>query len=193
MTSKVVITGTGRCGTSFLMQLLSNCGINTGYTAKQAKIAIERIDGLNGGIEHDVSMKLIKQSEYIKNPQWVDVDKFKELEECVNIRRVFIPIRDLEATAKSRELMTKQTHGGYGGFWRGANNVNDQKNVNARLIYNLVNYLVDKGIRFNFISFEKMMKDSFYLFRKLEINDLVTLKHFQSEYDKLVDPNKIRF
>jgi len=188
---KIVITGTGRCGTSFIMQLLTNVGLNTGYTRAEAAESVKRLSGLNAGIEHAVGDDKIEAAEYIKNPQWIDIPGFQRLLQHHKVRKVLIPIRDLDATAKSRELMHKQTHGGYGGFWMGADSVESQNIVNALLLYRFIDYLATNEIKFKCISFSLMMKRPRYLYNKLGLGATeVDYYLFENEYKKLISPQK---
>lgn len=188
---KIVITGTGRCGTSFLMQLITNCGLNTGYSKEEAYNAIRKIDGLNAGIEHGINQEKTEKSTYIKNPQWIDTGEFNRLRNKYIISNVLLPVRDLDATAKSREYMNSVTHGAYGGFWMGAHNVEQQKQVNAKMTYNFIHYCALNDIPVTIISFELMMQDPAYLYEKLKLN--VSFDMFLNEYHNLLDKDKIRF
>jgi len=188
--SKKVITGTGRCGTSFIMQLLTNLGEKTGYTREEAEYEIKRIDNLNAGIEHDTAWNKTKAAEWIKNPSWINVRDFEYLQSIYRVKKVYIPIRDLVATAKSREYQNENTHGGYGGFWD-ANNVDEQKTINAKRLYHFLLHLETIGLDYTLISFEIMMKNPMYLMTKLDLDIDSTV--FKNEYNNLLDPEKIRF
>ena len=66
--NKKLITGTGRCGTTLLIHLLTKLGYNTGYTVKECEKEFNHIDGLRGGIEHGLNTTVIQKAEWIKNP-----------------------------------------------------------------------------------------------------------------------------
>ena len=172
------------------MHLLSEYGENTGYTKEEAEISLTRIHNLNAGLEHAYGGKRIKKSKWIKNPQWIKVVELNKVIEKYDVDTVYIPLRDLEATAKSREYQEKHTHGKYGGFFMGANNTQDQQVINAVLFYHLIQYLSEKGIRYRLISFERMTHDPRYLFHRLELEDY---DKFLDSYNKIIDLNKIRF
>ncbi len=191
MDSKIVITGTGRCGTSFLMQLLTRCGVNTGYTIEEADEQVKRIQGLNAGIEHGTYSERIESARVIKNPEWIRLEEFQKLQDKYTIDHVIIPFRDVTAAAKSREYMHKNTHGGYGGYWLGAENVEQQMMANSLYFCGLLQYLLEYEIPYTLISFENMMSDKWYLFKmlpeELKIGEIIT------EYDNIIDKSKIRF
>ena len=188
---KIVITGTGRCGTSFLMHLCTNLGLNTGYTKDEANDSINKIQGLNAGIEHGLRSDRLNNSYIIKNPEFIHVDKFKQLEKKYRIETVIIPIRDLSATAKSREYMNENTHASYGGYWLGATNAEQQEEENAIALYKFIHYLESNEIDYTLISFEKMMSDWEYLYDLLPT--LVSSGYFKKKYFELIDKDKIRF
>ena len=66
---KIVITGTGRCGTSFLMHLFTALGFNTGYDLDECEQHIKR-SGCNGGIEHSIGTERFEKADIVKNPEW---------------------------------------------------------------------------------------------------------------------------
>ena len=51
--SHVLITGTGRTGTTFLVQLLTNLGLDTGYTRQNMTL----FEYARAGLEHNVTHK----------------------------------------------------------------------------------------------------------------------------------------
>ena len=196
MDTKTVITGTGRCGTTFLIQLLTNLGLETGYTKEECEQEFNKIDGLRGGIEHALGDNRIDKARFIENPAFAKVEEFKKLSEKYDIDHVYIPIRDLDATAKCRELMSKNTHAGYGGFWLDAKSVEDQKTANAKLVYNFLHHLSTYDFTFTLLSFTDMMSYSDYLYEKMEY--VMNISHieylrFQNEYYKLINSEFIRF
>lgn len=191
ITNKIVVTGTGRCGTSFLMQLLTNCGLNTGYSREEAETSIARIDGLNAGIEHGTLNDRTFKSEYIKNPNWLTIENFTLLKKTHHIERVLLLIRDFEAVAKSKEYMHSTTHGSYGGFSLGATDIDSQRVANALALYVFIEHISRIGVKFTIINFNKMMSSPNYLYGKLERP--VKYGPFKAEYKELLDPQKIRF
>ena len=48
--SHIIITGTGRTGTTFLVQLLTNLGLETGFTRQNMAL----FENARAGLEHDV-------------------------------------------------------------------------------------------------------------------------------------------
>ena len=192
---KIVITGTGRCGTSFLMHLFTNLGYNTGYSREEAETQIHRIENLRAGIEHGIGSQRMTNAFIVKNPDFANIRIFHDLISKYSVEHVIIPIRELENSAKSRELMAK-TYGGYGGFIEGIENLEQQKQYNAELIYNFVHGLSMHDIPFTFIQFELMMGSSDYLYRMLtSIGRFCTIDkdRFGKIYEETIKPEYVRF
>ena len=190
---KKVITSTGRCGTSFLMQLLTNCGLNTGYTPEEAEHEINRIDGLNAGIEHSITGPKIAKAEWIKNPKWFAVGDLKVLLDRFQIETIFVPVRNLRSTALSRKNCSENVHAEYGGYWMGARDERSQMCVNAELFYDFIQFCLAESISYVLIDFDRMMNDGLYLYEKLELSNYVGFEGFLNNYLDLVDHKKIRF
>lgn len=186
--SKIVITGTGRCGTTFLIQLLTNCGFNTGFTPEECISELNKHPEVRGGIEHLVDTERFNRSYIVKNPDFIKVENISK----IDCHHVIIPIRDLEATAKSRELQGKD---GYRGFSFGANSVEEQKAINSNLMYQLLVYLSKENIPITFINFDNMIKDSRYLYSLLQpiLGFSKSLFTIHEEHKKLANHKFIRF
>lgn len=165
--------------------------MNTGYTKEDAEKSIKRIDGLNGGIEHGTLENRTYRSEWIKNPNWINIKEFESLRLHHKISRVIIPVRNSESVANSREYMANNTHGNYGGFAWGAKDKQSQKIINAMLLCEFIEYLASSSMKFEIVSFKEMMKNCKYLYKILKPD--ITFERFAHEYDLLLDPEKIRF
>jgi len=104
---KILITGTGRCGTTFLIKLFSFLDFNTGYTKENYKLSI--YSNCNSGMER----KYNDNYYILKNPSFMsDIEQILK-DTSVIIKSVVIPIRNLKDSAKSR---IKHMHKN-GGLW----------------------------------------------------------------------------
>jgi hypothetical protein len=92
---KVIITGTGRAGTTFLMQLLTALGLETGFRDIHEGV----YESCNAGMERDL---IDSSAPYIvKNPSLCDdLAQILQTGEYV-IDRAFIPVRSLEAATQT--------------------------------------------------------------------------------------------
>src|SRR3954468_2936704 len=95
---KVIITGTGRAGTTFLVRLLTEIGLDTGYTRDNWQK--DYFAHCNAGLEHELSDP---GAPYIvKNPGLCETLERELVRRQVTIDLAIIPIRELEAAASSR-------------------------------------------------------------------------------------------
>lgn len=103
MSSHVIITGTGRAGTSFLVEFLDACGLDAGDLATSYYF-----DGAHAGYEHRPGGANLPY--VIKNPllhEHLDDPALLEL----GVDAVIIPVRDLRAAARSRILQERAAAG----------------------------------------------------------------------------------
>lgn len=158
----MIITGTGRSGTTFLVQLLTLLDFDTGFTEKDFKTLIHPVS--LGGLEHDIRRAGPKPY-IIKNP-WI-CDYIDEVLDKVTIDHVFIPMRSLYLVSQSRRNNSKK---GIieGGMWDCSTfNSGVQENILSKKFYYLLLKLSKTSIPITFIDFEKMFFDPRYLRSKL--------------------------
>lgn len=174
---KILITGTGRCGTTFLIKLFSFLDFNTGYNRDNYKLYIS--SNCNSGMERSYK----DNYNIIKNPRFIaDIENISK-DTSIKIKNVIIPIRDLGISAKSRVRHGKQD----GGLWNAKDELSQiefYKNI-------LTNYIIIStkyDINTIFIDFDKMINDKIYLFNKLK-NILdeknIDLEIFSRVYDEV--------
>ena len=185
MKNKILITGTGRSGTSFLMQLFSNLKMETGFSPSQANSLVE--NKANAGLE---ILKLNNNIRIQKAPHFSE--RIPQIKKEYNIEHVIIPIRNLEDSAKSRGRI-----GGNGtvagGLWK-CKNINDQIVINSKLIYNLILDLVENDIKFTFLPFPNIIMNNNIIYEKLnwlfkEYN--ITKDQYLKVFNKVSNPTKI--
>jgi len=163
----VLITGTGRAGTSFLIQLLTNLGLDTGFTP----------DGLhldpiaNAGLEYDV--RAAGAPYVVKNPWLCDYIEDVLTDSSIHIDHVIIPVRNFDAAAASRarvqEINTGCKDGGAGvagGLWH-TEKAADQAAVLRGRFTALIEALVKFDIDITFLWYPRLTEDADYLLSKL--------------------------
>ena len=167
--SHVLITGTGRTGTTFLVQLLTNLGLDTGYTRQNMTL----FEYARAGLEHNVAHK---NAPYIvKDPWFCDYAEEVLERDDIQIEHVFIPMRDLHAAAESRRYVVKNTPSKTalrpsqipGGLWH-TDNENEQEYVLLQQIYKLSLALSNATIPLTLLRYPKITKDCPYLYEKLK-------------------------
>ena len=154
---KILITGTGRCGTTFLIKLFSFLGFYTGYNRDNYNLSIS--NNCNSGMERNYTENyyILKNPTFIKNIETIVKDK------SIKVKKVIIPIRDLNISAKSRVKHGKKN----GGLWC-ANNEFSQINFYKDILTNYLFISTKYDINTIFIDFDKMISDKTYLFNKLK-------------------------
>ena len=174
---KILITGTGRCGTTFLIKLFTFLDFDTGYDRNNYNEFI--FSNCNSGMEKEYTDNYY----VIKNPIFIT-----NIEEIVKntsiiIKNVIIPIRDLQMSAKSRV-----SHGfATGGLWNAQDELS-QIEFYKNILTNYICISTKYDINTIFIDFDKMINDKTYLFNKLK-NILdeknIDLETFSRVYDEV--------
>ena len=105
---KILITGTGRCGTTFLIKLFSFLDFDTGYNRNNYEQYISK--NCNSGMEKNyyTNHYIIKNPDFFININTIVNDS------RIKIKNVIIPIRDFKISAKSRVKHSNKM----GGLWR---------------------------------------------------------------------------
>lgn len=186
MGDKIVISGTGRCGTTFLMILFTLLQYNTGFTPGNYDNHI--FANCNSGLENLDIARMATQYEVVKHPELTDhpdlLDKFLEK---YTIRQMIIPIRNYEDAAESRAKLGGVNGGDgsiAGGLWK-ANNKEEQLDFYR---YKMSNYLVSMvrhDIPTIFLDFNQMIRDPHYLYSKLHtLCEGIDFETFQIAYNE---------
>lgn len=141
---KILITGTGRCGTTFLIKLFSFLDFNTGYDRNNYKSSIST--NCNSGMERSYK----DNYNIIKNPTFImDIETISK-DTSIIIKNVIIPIRDLKISAKSRVNHGKQN----GGLWNAENELS-QIDFYKNILTNYIIISTKYDINTIFIDFDK--------------------------------------
>lgn len=176
----VVITGTGRSGTTFLVELLTYLGLDTGFTPGSLESARYKI--ARAGLEHDIRWENCPY--IVKKPRFNEYARQVLDRGDIAIEHVFVPMRDLFSAAESRRFVEKSTLSQLsfvermaaaqsgeplpGGLWRTTSvEPGEQEQVLLEQIYDLLLTLSDTSIPLTLMHFPRIVSDSRYLFEKL--------------------------
>ena len=152
---KILISGIGRCGTTFLIKIFSFIGMDTGYTINNYKKYI--FSNCNSGMEKSIT----SPNYVIKSPRFIG--NIDEIIKSIKIKYMVIPIRDYTESAQSRAIHKN----GNGGFWN-AKDVNDQVLFYKKVMDKYNQDMRKYNIPTIFIDFNKMINNKEYLFDKLK-------------------------
>ena len=161
MRNHIVITGTGRAGTTFLVELLTHLNFDTGFTPED--IPKWKDKRCNAGLEHNLRRD---DAPYIvKDPTFCEYVDEILANPGIEIDCVYVPIRKLEDAAESRRRNHKK---GYlaGGLW-GTKNPEEQERILMEKLYNLLFCLSSSDIPVVLLQYPLMIKDRKYLEDKL--------------------------
>lgn len=160
----IIISGTGRAGTTFLVQLLTELGLATGFSKGHGVDTNSR-----AGMELDLRDP---NSPYVVKSPWL-CDYLDELLEGgdVVVEHAIIPVRDLYAAAQSRRHVATAAPdnpaGIPGGLWH-TTNPQDQESILTEQLYKLIYALAKHDVPTSLLLFPRLVNDSEYLFRKLK-------------------------
>lgn len=162
---KVIITGTGRAGTTLLVQVLTDLGLDTGFAADH------RVDPtVNAGLEFRIESP--NAPRIVKDPNLSrrlgDLLDRGEVE----IEHVVIPVRELDVAVASRVRNTKygsnlHTFGGLFGTARATH----QREALALLFYELLFTVARYDLPHTLLLFPRFTEDWEYTYRKLSFLD----------------------
>jgi hypothetical protein len=177
----VVTTGTGRCGTTFLVELFTNLGFDTGFSKDELSSKKNKV--ARAGLEFDIRSENCPF--IVKSPFFCDYAKEIVHRDDIAIEHVFIPIRDLNAAAESRRYVVQTAVSGLpllkrlkhlvrprkirGGLWNtNSSKPGIQEEILLGQIYKLMLAISDTTIPVTFLRYPRIVKDCRYLFEKLE-------------------------
>jgi hypothetical protein len=170
----VIISGTGRAGTTFIIELLTKLGCDTGFNKENYTSGIDH--NCNAGLEWDIRNEV---APYImKSPWFCEYADEIIKKPSVAIDYVFIPIRDMRSAAASRirvmqEHLNKHPDSNQkanqvsGGLWGTENEENQQAVLHDKL-HSLLLALADSQIPITMMSFPRLVKDAEYTYNKLK-------------------------
>ena len=174
---KILITGTGRCGTTFLIKLFSFLDFQTGYNRNNYRSSIS--SNCNSGMERQYHENFY----ILKNPTFMtDIERIVQ-NPTIKIKKVILPIRDLKLSAVSRVRHGKKN----GGLW----NATDEKSQ-IDFYKNILTHYVLISTKYNidtiYLDFDKKVNDKIYLYNKLKTildEKNIDLDTFTRVYDEV--------
>jgi hypothetical protein len=183
---KVVITGTGRAGTTLLVQVLTDLGLDTGFSPDHA--VDERVNaGLEFRIESPNAPRIVKDPNLSRRLGGL-LDRGE-----VEIEHVIIPVRDLDVAVASRVRNTNygsnlHTFGGLFGTARATK----QREALALLFYELLYTVARHDLAHTFLLFPRFTEDWEYTYEHLGFLDpSIPPQRWKEALASRVDPGKI--
>ena len=192
MKSHIVITGTGRCGTTFLVRLLTRVGLDTGFPDSNELV----FPNCNAGLEWDI---MNPRAPYIvKNPNLCSrIDSILSSGKA-RVDHVIVPVRDLYQAAESRRDVQRRSasfpvnqKSVPGGIW-GCKDPLDQEQFLATNLHQLIVSLAKWNLPHTLLHFPRLAEDSDYLYSKLSpIFTGVLQNNFKNAFSEISKPSLI--
>ncbi|MGD1032314.1 MAG: hypothetical protein ABSA05_14370 [Opitutaceae bacterium] len=184
---KVIITGTGRAGTTFLVRLLSECGLDTGFSRRTWRR--DYYAHGQAGLERSI---ISPRAPYIvKNPDLCESLPAVLATGRFVIDRAIVPIRDLESAAMSRARVGGRNGSLHGGLWKTGDPA-AQKAVLGELFHGLMHTLAEHDIPITLILFPRMVEDADYTYDKLHfLVGKIPRPRFHRIFGRIADPGLV--
>jgi hypothetical protein len=193
--SHVIIGGTGRAGTTVLMQIFTLLDLDTGFSKEHALNKIDK--HTRGGLERSLFDKNLPT--FIKSPHFCDEIK-EAIASGLDVKTAIIPLRNLKDAAMSRIANSKvaaakgaNPHLVAGGLWH-CKSGDEQESVLAIKLYEFIESLVKSDTEIIFLDFPRFVLDPEYLYRMLKklLNEYqITYVKFREIFELVVDPKFI--
>jgi hypothetical protein len=200
--SHVIISGTGRAGTTFLVQLLTHLGLDTGFDSNTMEV-LPRARGARmgpmdifpmarAGLEMNIHAAA---APYIVKTPFLCDSVEQALASSIRIEHAIIPVRQFDAAAASRAHVQEQTTGSAdrtrkvpGGLWD-ADKASDQADVLRLKFARLIEVLTRHEIPITFLAYPRLVRDPDYLYAKLNfLLGNVAPATFRMAFDRVVRP-----
>jgi hypothetical protein len=158
----VIVSGTGRAGTTFLVRLLGELGLDLGYADPAAAV----FANCDAGLEWDIGDPVAPY--VVKSPLLCGVIDGLVASGRVAVDHALVPVRDLYAAAESRRDVSRRSGGAGvpGGIWPGSTPRSQEAFLAVRF-HELLEALARHDIPTTLLHFPRLATDADYLRRKL--------------------------
>ncbi len=209
-TPHLLIAGTGRAGTSFLVRYLTAVGLDTTLSRSGEDQAMWD-DTANAGLEEIVTGTGEGLPYVVKSP-WIG-EYFEQIlaNPHVSVDAILVPVRDLVEAATSRTVLEMramhetapwmaeldqswEVWGTTPGGVVYSVNPLDQARLLAVSFHDLIWRAAKAEIPIHFLAFPRIVQDKEYLFRTLRpiLPPEVTAEQAYAAHDLIADPSKVR-
>ncbi len=184
----LIITGTGRTGTTFLVRLLTELGLDTGYSRHDWRRDYSSY--CDAGLENHLADG--EAAPYVvKTPDFCVTLPRLLAEGRIAVDHAVIPVRDLDEATSSR-LRVGGTDGSIPGGLLATDDPARQKAVLAERFHQLIHTLTAHEIPHTFLLFPRLVVDADYTHTRLAgLLPGVSREQFRKAFARLADPAKV--
>ena len=168
---QIVITGTGRTGSTFLMQLLTRLRLPTGFTPGEFANCTDKYNcrrhlGYEWGelSAQDLPGMLAKGVEIVKSPQLAAAAEARTWLASAAVEHVILPVRDLASSSHSRAM---RGHNKNGGLPHGVDDAAGMERADEQLLSHLVVLLAQHDVPLTLLDYPRHVLDARYAYGKL--------------------------
>ncbi len=191
MADKIIITGSGKCGTTFFMELLTELGFYTGYEPGKVGDGEWKVAGKGAKLKGQP--RILKKPYFCKNTVLLDTrDRWDW-----HIEHVYILLRKYDDVANNRVNRERVKSGLFpiedeeeirkDEKWRGW-----RKRASSN-IGDLMFQLVSEDIPYTFLMFPRIITDPEYLWSNCKILQTLDYETFRAGFDKVADLDKVHW
>jgi len=186
---KIIITGPGRAGTSFLVMLLTRIGFDTGFKPYQetfdekVRAGCEKSLFLDGDFKED-KKKIEKAPRILKAPDYSFVLKNFCQSGIMKISHVIIPIRDFKESVKSRLNV------GLRWSLEDDEGAEEQERIIAEALGRAIEACVICKIPCTILVFPDLVKNCDYLYSQLNPIFHIDSRIFREKFEELAESKK---
>lgn len=195
---KILIVGPGRSGSTFLVQLLTRLGFDTGWEPFREPYFDHVRAGCEWRIELDLAAPhdewrkaLSRLPRILKTPEWSLVLKHFVQNEIIEVDHVFIPLRDLDIAAKSRLDVGLDWHVEPTDDYD--YKLMDQASVHALALGRAVEVCEIFNIPYTIMKFPDFVENGQYCWQKLSEGLKIDRGEFSEIFSGLAKPEKIKW
>jgi len=199
MSGKIFITGAGRAGTTFLIQLLTRLGEDTGFKPYTEGYCPSFRAGCEYELPYDIDSEPMEEirariaaaPRVIKGPIWGLCLKVFLGYELGEVDHVILPFRDLDIAAESRLSV--------GLDWMvdnsltGEDKIRDQANILAMVLGRTVEACMLYSIPLTFMHFPLLVQNPEHCYERLSRAFELDQSRFIEEFDLLANPRQVVF
>lgn len=191
MNKKTIVTGPGRCGTTYFMKLLTELDFDTGFSKTHPSVKPEGWVGpwqrFEFGIRGRHAHKARKQPSIIKNPHLCR-DLIKRAARWGwDIDHVYVLIRDYDNIA---DHLWDRRHKGEPfdkEIWQ------VYRDVAARDVGDLMYQLISEDIPYTFLTFPRIVTDPHYLWSTCALFKDISYEEFEVAFNTVADINQVHW
>ncbi len=194
MNSKIIVTGPGKCGTSYFMKLLSELGFDTGFDAEDSSV----IAGYDGekryhGFEWTIRGKGAKKEDmpYIIKDPYLCLDLLERAERWDwDIEHVYILLRDYTDIANHHWHFSGSKHADLDK----EEFIEEYKMKAALFVGRIVDQVVNEKIPYTFLRFPRIVKEPLYFWGDCPLlRDNIPYGIFRNVFEKVTDVDNVHW